>query len=56
MLTDNIKYTFKDAAEKLTGNRKRDFMAKVTEDYFESSAAKQKPFWDGIAPCATWLA
>ncbi len=40
MLTDNIKYTFKDAAEKLTGNRKRDFMAKVTEDYFESSARK----------------
>lgn len=38
MLTDNIKSTFKDAAQKLTGNRKRDFMAKVTEDYFDSSA------------------
>jgi hypothetical protein len=38
MLTDTIKSTFKDAAKKLTGNRKRDFMAKVTEDYFDSSA------------------
>lgn len=38
MLTDTIKSTFKDAAQKLTGNRKRDFMAKVTEDYFDSSA------------------
>ena len=40
MLTDTIKSTFKDAAQKLTGNRKREFMAKVTEDYFESSARK----------------
>jgi len=40
MLTDTIKSTFKDAAKKLTGNRKRDFMAKVTEDYFDSSARK----------------
>lgn len=40
MLTDTIKSTFKDAAQKLTGNRKRDFMAKVTEDYFNSSARK----------------
>ncbi|MEH2279499.1 MAG: hypothetical protein V7K40_33155 [Nostoc sp.] len=40
MLTDTIKSTFKDAAQKLTGNRKRDFMAKVTEDYFDSSARK----------------
>ena len=39
-LTENIKSTFKDAAKKLTGNRKRDFMAKVTEDYFESSPRK----------------
>ncbi|MEH1772524.1 MAG: hypothetical protein V7K64_33540 [Nostoc sp.] len=29
MLTDTIKSTFKDAAKKLTGSRKRDFMAKV---------------------------
>ncbi|MEH2116108.1 hypothetical protein [Nostoc sp.] len=38
MLTDTIKSTFKDAAKKLTLQRKRDFMAKVTEDYFDSSA------------------
>jgi Rhodopirellula transposase DDE domain len=40
MLTETIKSTFKDAAKKLTGKRKRDFMAKVTEDYFDSSARK----------------
>jgi hypothetical protein len=40
MLTDKIKSTFKDAAQKLTGNGKRDFMAKVTEDYFDGSARK----------------
>ncbi len=40
MLTETIKSTFKDAAKKLTGNRKRDFMAKVTEEYFDSSARK----------------
>ena len=38
MLTDTIKSTFKDAAKKLTGSSKRDFMAKVTSDYFDSSA------------------
>jgi hypothetical protein len=40
MLTKEIKATFKDAAKKLTGYRKRDFMAKVTEDYFAGSARK----------------
>ena len=40
MLSDTIKSTFKDAAKKLTSSRKRDFMAKVTEDYFDSSARK----------------
>ena len=40
MLTDNIKSTLKDAAQQLTGNNKRDFMAKVTEDYFDGSARK----------------
>lgn len=40
MLSDTVKSTFKDAAKKLTGNRKRDFMAKVTEEYFEGSARK----------------
>ncbi|MBE9171364.1 hypothetical protein IQ238_29020 [Pleurocapsales cyanobacterium LEGE 06147] len=38
--SETIKSTFKDAAKKLTGNRQRDFMAKVTEDYFEGSAGK----------------
>jgi Rhodopirellula transposase DDE domain len=40
MLTDSLKSTFKDAAKKLTGSRKREFMAKVTEDYLERSARK----------------
>lgn len=40
MLNDSIKSTLKDAAKKLTGNRKRAFMAKVTEDYFNGSARK----------------
>jgi hypothetical protein len=38
MLTEPIKLTFKDAAKKLTGPRKRDFMAKVAEDYMGGSA------------------
>jgi len=40
MLHDMVKATLKDAAQKLTGHRKRDFMAKVAEDYFEGSARK----------------
>jgi hypothetical protein len=39
-LNDTLKFTLKDAAQKLTGNRKRDFMAKVSEDYFDGSARK----------------
>jgi hypothetical protein len=39
-LTEAIKSTFKDAALKLTGKSKRDFIAKVTEDYLNSSARK----------------
>ena len=39
-LTETVKSTFKDAAKKLTGNRKRDFMAKVSEDYCGGSARK----------------
>ena len=39
-LTETVKLTFKDAAGKLSGNRKRDFMAKVTEDYFGGSPRK----------------
>lgn len=38
MLTEPVKTTFKDAAKKLTGPRKRDFMAKVAEDYMAGSA------------------
>jgi hypothetical protein len=40
MLDDKIKATLKDAARKLTGHRKRDFIAKVAEDYFDGSARK----------------
>ena len=39
-LTETVLATFKDASEKLTGYRKRDFMAKVTQDYFDRSARK----------------
>jgi hypothetical protein len=38
LLSDTVKSTFKDASKKLTGNRKREFMAKVTKDYFNGSA------------------
>jgi hypothetical protein len=50
MLSDSIKLTLKDAGKKLTGNRKRDFMTKVTEDYFDSSARKAETIlgWDAI--------
>lgn len=40
MLSEEVKGTFKDAAKKLTGYRKRDFIAKVAEDYFGGSARK----------------
>lgn len=40
MLSDKIKATFKDAAQKLTGHQKRDFITKVAEDYFDGSARK----------------
>jgi Rhodopirellula transposase DDE domain len=40
MLDSTVKSTFKDAAKKLTGHKKRAFQAKVAEDYFESSARK----------------
>jgi hypothetical protein len=39
-LDDTIKSTFQDAAKKLTGHRKRDFMAKIAEDYLQGSARK----------------
>lgn len=37
LLNDSIKSTFRDAAKKLTGHQKRDFIAKVTEEYLEGS-------------------
>lgn len=40
MLNDTLKATLKDAAQKLSGHRKRDFIAKVAEDYFQASARK----------------
>jgi hypothetical protein len=40
LLEESIAATFKDAASKLTGYRKRDFMAKVSEDYLGGSARK----------------
>jgi len=38
MLEETIKSTIKDAGQKLTGPKKRAFMAKVAEDYFNGSA------------------
>ncbi len=40
MLTEDIKSTFKDASRKLTGFKKRAFMAQVTQKYFNGSARK----------------
>lgn len=38
MLEETVKLTIQDAAQKLTGPKKRAFMAKVAEDYFNGSA------------------
>ena len=40
MLNETMKATIRDAAQKLTGARKRAFMAKVADDYFEGSALR----------------
>jgi hypothetical protein len=40
LLNDTVKATIKDAAEKLTGQPKRSFMAKVAQDYLGGSARK----------------
>lgn len=40
MLAETVKSTIQDAAQKLTGPKKRAFMAKVTADYFHGSARK----------------
>ena len=48
MLSDQIKATFKDAARKLTGQKKREFTAQVALDYFDGSARKTEAImgWD----------
>jgi len=40
MLTDKIKITIKDAAQALTGYKRRAFVAKVAIDYFEGSSRR----------------
>lgn len=37
MLSEKIKSTLKDAAKKLTGAKKRAFIAQVSQDYFDGS-------------------
>ena len=51
MLTPQIKSTFKDAARKLTGPKKRAFTAKVAMDYFDGSARKTEANmgWDRVS-------
>ncbi|MBD2777790.1 ISAzo13-like element transposase-related protein [Iningainema tapete] len=44
MLSEKIKQTLKDAATKLTGPKKRAFMAEVTLDYFDASARKTETY------------
>ncbi len=47
ILDETVKLTLKDAAQKLTGPKKRAFMAKLAEDYFGGSArtAETKLGW-----------
>jgi hypothetical protein len=40
ILTEEVQVTIKYAAKKLTGRWKRDFIAKVAEDYLGGSARK----------------
>ena len=44
MFSESIKATLKDAASKLTGHRCRDFMARVSEDYFGGSSQNRDFF------------
>lgn len=44
MLDEKLKATLKDASRKLTGAKKRAFMAKVTEDYLDGSARKAETY------------
>ncbi len=43
-IDEKVKTTLKDAAQKLTGAKKRAFMAKATEDYFAGSARKAETY------------
>lgn len=43
-LDEKVKSTLKDAAKKLTGPKRRAFMAKATEDYFDGSARKAETY------------
>lgn len=43
-LDERVKSTLKDAAKKLTGAKKRAFMAKAAEDYFDGSARKTETY------------
>ena len=44
ILDETVKATIKDAAQQLTGHRKRAFMAKVAEDYCDGSARKAETY------------
>lgn len=44
MIDEKVKTTLKDAASKLSGPKKRAFMAKVAEDYFCGSARKTETY------------
>lgn len=51
MLTEQVKATFKDAARKLTGAKKRAFIAQVALDYYAGSARKTERAlgWDRVS-------
>lgn len=44
MLDEKLKSTIKDAVQKLTGSKKRAFMAKAALDYFDGSARKAETY------------
>ena len=46
MLEEKLKATLKDASRKLTGPKKRAFMAKVTQDYLDGWARKAGIYLD----------
>jgi hypothetical protein len=64
MIDELVKETLKDAACKLTSSKKRAFMAKVAEDYFDASARKAEKYlgWGrqtvqlGLHEQAVWIA